>query len=78
MSRNDARPESKRMKKDQSVQRDVLSEIDEATDLPEAGNAETQFRHVNRDQARGDWDRSRRLDERAEREPTDHKPTEHD
>jgi hypothetical protein len=68
MSRNDARLENKSMKKDQSVQRDVLSEIDQATDTPEAGSAETQYRHVNRDQARGDWDRSRKLDERAERE----------
>lgn len=78
MSRNDARPESKRMKKDQSVQRDVLSEIEQATDVPEAGNAETQFRHVNRDQARGDWDRSRRMDERAERERPEHERPEHD
>jgi hypothetical protein len=72
MSRTDARPESKPTKKDQSVRSDVLGEIDQATDVPEAGNAETQFRHVNRDQARGDWDRSRRMDERGDRESTEH------
>lgn len=56
--------EVKSIKKDPAVRREVLSEIDEATDRPDVGNAEAQYRHVNRDRARGDWNRSRRLDEK--------------
>lgn len=60
LNRND---EVKSIKRDQTIRREVLRDIDEATDRPEVGREETQYRHVNRDQARGDWDRSRRLDE---------------
>lgn len=59
-SRNE---DTKAVKKDQTVRREVLNELDEATDRPEVGGAEAQYRRVNRDQARGDWDRSRRMDE---------------
>jgi hypothetical protein len=59
-NRND---EVKSVKKDQTVRREVLTEINEATDRPEVGGAEPRYRHLNRDQARGDSDRSRRLDE---------------
>jgi hypothetical protein len=59
-NRND---ESKNVRKDQMVRRDVLNELEQATDRPEVGAAEPRYRHLNRDQARGDADRSRRLDE---------------
>lgn len=59
-NRND---EAKSVRKDQTVRREVLNQIEEATDRPEVGGAEPRYRHLNRDQARGDWDRSRRLDE---------------
>ena len=55
--------EVKGIKRDQTVRRDVLSELDDATDRPDVGREEGQYRHPNRDQARGDWDRSRRMDE---------------
>jgi hypothetical protein len=65
MSRNDARVgrESKTLKKDQQVRREVLTDLDDATDRPEVGQAEPRYKGVNRDQARGDWDRSRQMDE---------------
>jgi hypothetical protein len=59
-NRND---EVKSIKRDQTVRREVLEEINQATDRPDVGGAEAQYRHVNRDQARGDSDRSRRMDE---------------
>ena len=51
------RGESKEIKKDQQVRREVLDEIglEIAQDRTNA-----QYRNPNRDQARGDWDRSRR------------------
>ena len=55
--------EVKGNKRDQTVRRDVLSELDDATDRPDVGREEGHYRHPNRDQARGDRDRSRRLDE---------------
>lgn len=55
--------EVKRIKKDPTVRRETLDELNEATDRPDVGDAEARYRHLNRDQARGDWDRSRRLDE---------------
>lgn len=60
LNRND---EVKSIKKDPAVRRETLDQLDEATDRPEAGDAEARYRHLNRDQARGDSDRSRRLDE---------------
>lgn len=59
-SRTGNRFEDKAIKKDQTVRREVLEEIDQATDRPEVGNAEPAYQHPNRDQSRGDWDRSRR------------------
>lgn len=59
-NRND---EAKSVRKDQTVRREILNEIDEATDRPEVGGAEPRYKHLNRDQARGDSDRTRRLDE---------------
>ena len=63
MPSNDNRVDQKSLKKDPTVRREVLSELDEATDRPESGTAEPQYEHPNRDQARGDWDRSNRMDE---------------
>jgi hypothetical protein len=54
------RLQQKAIKKDQTIRREVLEEIDQATDRPEVGNARAQYRQPNRDQSRGDWDRSRR------------------
>lgn len=55
--------EARSVRKDQTVRREVLNELEEATDRPEVGGAEPRYKHLNRDQARGDSDRSRRLDE---------------
>lgn len=63
MSRNDRRTTINSSKKDQTVQREVLTDLSESTDRSEVGNAGSQYRHGNRDQARGDWDRSRRMDD---------------
>lgn len=63
MSRHDTRTNPKTLKRDQTVRREVLTDLDEATDRPDAGDAEAQYRNPNRDQARGDWDRSRRMDD---------------
>ena len=62
------RGESKELKKDQQVRREVLreigSEINQERSTP-------QYRNPNRDQARGDWDRSgRHTDENSSREKT--------
>jgi hypothetical protein len=60
------RGESKELKKDQQVRREVLSEIGSeiSQDRSSAG-----YRNPNRDQARGDWDRSgRRTDENRSRD----------
>jgi hypothetical protein len=59
------RGETRENKKDQQVRREVLedigTEIDQERTTP-------QYRNPNRDQARGDWDRSRRhTDEGAAR-----------
>ncbi len=56
MSEN-RRGESKEIRKDQEVRREVLDEIASET-VQE--RSEAQYRNPNRDQARGDWDRSRR------------------
>ena len=51
------RGDSRQLKKDQEVRREVLNEIGSeiVQETPEA-----RYRNPNRDQARGDWDRSRR------------------
>jgi hypothetical protein len=51
------RGQSKEIKRDQQVRREVLDEIGAET-LP--GATAAQYRNPNRDQARGDWDRSGR------------------
>jgi hypothetical protein len=51
------RDESKEIKKDQQVKREVLDEI--GSEITQ-DRTEAQYRNPNRDQARGDWDRSRR------------------
>ena len=55
------RGELRQIKKDSNVQRDTLNELGgEITQ----DRTEAQYRNANRDQARGDWDRSgRRTDE---------------
>jgi hypothetical protein len=66
------RGESRELKKDQQVRREVLDEIGSET---AQDRAPTHYRNPNRDQARGDWDRSRRRTDagasRAERRPGD-------
>jgi hypothetical protein len=51
------RGESKEIKKDQQVRREVLNEIGSEINQDHTGPS---YRNPNRDQARGDWDRSRR------------------
>jgi hypothetical protein len=51
------RDESKELKKDQQVKRDVLDEI--GSEIRQ-DHTVAHYRNGNRDQARGDWDRSRR------------------
>lgn len=51
------RGESKELKKDQQVRREVLGEI--GAEIEQSGSSPT-YRNPNRDQARGDWDRSGR------------------
>ena len=48
---------SKEIRKDQQVLREVLQEIGSET---VQDRTEPRYRNPNRDQARGDWDRSRR------------------
>ena len=55
------RGELKQQKKDSNVQRDTLDELGSQITQD---RSEAQYRNPNRDQARGDWDRSgRRTDE---------------
>jgi ADP-ribose pyrophosphatase YjhB (NUDIX family) len=57
------RGEGKEIKRDQQVRREVLDEI--GTQVNQEGTP-AQYRNPNRDQARGDWDRSgRHTDEEA-------------
>jgi hypothetical protein len=51
------RGESKELKKDQQVRREVLGEI--GSEIAQ-DRTPAQYRNPNRDQARGDWDRSGR------------------
>jgi hypothetical protein len=60
------RGESKELKKDQQVRREVLGEL--GSEIAQERTT-PQYRNLNRDQARGDWDRSgRRADEGSSRE----------
>ena len=60
------RGEVKQVKKDQSVRRETLDEI--GSEITQ-DRTEALYRNPNRDQARGDWDRSRRhTDEDASRD----------
>ena len=60
------RGESKQLKKDSNVRRDTLDEI--GSEIMQDRN-EAAYRNPNRDQARGDWDRSgRRTDEGRSRD----------
>ena len=60
------RGESKQLRKDSNVQRDTLDEI--GSEITQDGS-EPLYRNPNRDQARGDWDRSgRRTDEERSRD----------
>jgi hypothetical protein len=60
------RGESKELKKDQTVRREVLDEI--RSEIIQ-DRIEPAYRNANRDQARGDWDRSgRRTDEERSRD----------
>jgi hypothetical protein len=51
------RGEGKQLKRDQQVRREVLQEIGQ--EIVQDGS-EAQYRNPNRDQTRGDWDRSGR------------------
>jgi hypothetical protein len=60
------RGESKELKKDQQVRRETLDDI--GSEIVQ-DHTSPQYRNPNRDQARGDWDRSRRhTDEGASRD----------
>ena len=57
LSSDRRRGESKQLKKDQQIRREVLDEI--GTEIVQ-DHTDPQYRNPNRDQARGDWDRSGR------------------
>jgi len=60
------RDASNEIKRDQMVRREVLDEIGAEI---EQDRTEARYRNPNRDQARGDWDRSgRRTDEERSRD----------
>lgn len=60
------RGQGKELKKDQQVRREVLGDI--GAEIVQEHTA-PQYRNPNRDQARGDWDRSgRHTDEDASRD----------
>ena len=60
------RGESKEIKKDQQVRREVLNEI--GSEIAQE-RSPANYRNLNRDQARGDWDRSgRHTDEGSSRD----------
>ena len=61
------RGDSKELRKDQQIRREALQEI--GSEIVQQGTA-PGYRNPNRDQARGDWDRSRRhTDEGNSRDP---------
>ena len=60
------RGEAKELRKDQQVRREVLGEI--GSEIAQ-GRTAAQYRNANRDQARGDWDRSgRHADQNSSRD----------
>jgi hypothetical protein len=60
------RGEGKQLKKDRQIQREVRGDIGAETG---SGPSGPQYRNPNRDQARGDWDRSgRHTDEERSRD----------
>ena len=60
------RGESKQLKRDSTVRREILDEIGSEITQDTAG---PQYRNPNRDQARGDWDRTgRHTDEDSSRD----------
>ena len=60
------RGESKQLKKDQTIRRETLDEI--GSEIVQE-HTEATYRNPNRDQARGDWDRTgRRTDEDRSRD----------
>jgi len=60
------RGESKQLKKDQMVRRETLEEIGSEINQDKT---EPVYRNANRDQSRGDWDRTgRRTDEERSRD----------
>jgi len=62
----DRRGDTKQLKKDSNVRRETLDEI--GSEINQAGT-EPSYRNANRDQARGDWDRTgRRTDEERSRD----------
>ena len=60
------------LKKDQDIRREVLSEIGSEIDQ---GHTPPSYRNPNRDQARGDWDRSRRHTDEGASRSRDHDAT---
>jgi hypothetical protein len=61
------RGESKQIKKDSNVRRETLDDI--GSEIVQE-RSEPSYRNPNRDQARGDWDRSgRHTDEGRSRDP---------
>ena len=63
------RGESKEIKKDQQVRREVLSDI--GSEIAQ-DHTSPRYRNPNRDEARGDWDRSgRHTDEGRSRDKED-------
>ena len=60
------RGQSKQLKKDQMVRRETLEEIGSEINQEKTGPS---YRNPNRDQSRGDWDRTgRRTDEERSRD----------
>jgi hypothetical protein len=60
------RSDSRELKRDQQIRREVRTEI--GSEIAQDGTAAT-YRNPNRDQARGDWDRSgRHVDENRSRD----------
>ena len=60
MNTDRRRGESKQLRKDQQTRREILDEV--GSEIVQ-NHLEPQYRNPNRDQARGDRDRTRRLDD---------------
>ena len=54
------RGESKQLRRDQQIRREILDEV--GSEIVQ-NHLEPQYKNPNRDQARGDWDRTRRHDD---------------